>query len=373
MLQEQDSGFGIQAGKKPAGYIKLEIKGEKGVLTSFVQGLKYYHDGEYIYKAFIARTHDRPVFVDTGTIVIGNDGKGQKVWRFNASDIEGTGYSIDDFNVFGILVQKKGYPSQGPVCPLVGSTDRLAPGWKDVLTRQIQGSDLPGDRIEQEIGPKKEKRPVGFDVGQEAGRSSDADVQQVQGLDDRAVSDHPASENTGTDGQPAGGTAETAEQTPTEDSRPCREPADGQEPVKLWDLTDDLADAEGKADMLQDPDSRQPDDWQQGQYLQRYMEAMLEPYPRVEPFETPIEGSTWWRVNDYGYMFGTICDRQGNLKYYVYAVPGVYDEQFDRQMSLYGFSSWHPAQGTDKEWGLNGYWLSYVDAMTGTMANPDIE
>lgn len=117
MLQEQDSGFGIQAGKKPAGYIKLEIKGEKGVLTSFVQGLKYYHDGEYIYKAFIARTHDRPVFVDTGTIVIGNDGKGQKVWRFNASDIEGTGYSIDDFNVFGILVQKKRIPEPGAGMP----------------------------------------------------------------------------------------------------------------------------------------------------------------------------------------------------------------------------------------------------------------
>jgi hypothetical protein len=140
MLREQDGGFGIQAGRKPAGYIKLEVKGKRGLLTCFVQGLKYYQDGEYIYKGFIAKAHDRPMFVDTGTLVIDNSGKGQMVWRFDAADIEGTGYSIEEFDVFGILVQGEGVSNKGLVCPLIGSTGRLAHGWKEALIGQISSS-----------------------------------------------------------------------------------------------------------------------------------------------------------------------------------------------------------------------------------------
>jgi hypothetical protein len=89
--------------------------------------------------------------------------------------------------------------------------------------------------------------------------------------------------------------------------------ANGQEPVMLRDLDDDLDSTGTIAGVKQDWDGQEPIDQQQGQCLQRYMEKMLEAYPRVEPFEDPIKGSTWWQVNDYGYLFGTICDSQGNL------------------------------------------------------------
>jgi len=102
-----------------------------------------------------------------------------------------------------------------------------------------------------------------------------------------------------------------------------------------------------------------------GDKIEGYMEDVLKYYRKVQPFEHPMERCSWWCMNSYNYLFGINYDEAKDIKYYIYGVPGGYNEQAQRQMSMYGFYNWHPVKGKEKRQGVYGYWLAFADAKTG--------
>jgi len=106
MLQESDSDYRIDAGKKLTGYAKIGIRGTKGTLTTYVQNLKYSENGEWIYKGFVARASRDPQLINTGTIIIDKKGKGEGIWKFDAGNVEGVGSDIYEFDIVGVMVYR---------------------------------------------------------------------------------------------------------------------------------------------------------------------------------------------------------------------------------------------------------------------------
>lgn len=278
MLYQEDPGFGADDDKKPEGFLKFEVKGSTGMLTSLVQNLKDLREEGLVYKGFIGST-DGSLFVSTGTIPVDGRGRGESRWRFDPEDIAGTGYGINKFNVFGVMVFGNG--EEEMVCPLAGHTGNLIKDWKRLLGKK----------------------------GAKAGKSTEAEaVAQIS--------------------------TKTLEQqgNMAKKTKPGHHRHSGSE---------------------------------------SFIEEMLKFCPGIQPFCQSDPNCRWWRINSYNYLFGIMFDDSGEIRYYIYGIPGVYNTQAHMQMEAYGFCKWHPQRGEGHRPGDCGYWLAFVDSKTGTLANPD--
>ncbi len=153
ILDHEDGGFENSQGKTPKGYTKIEIKNGKGIISYYVQNLKYYDHAEYIYRGYLIGTKEgKEVYVDNGTFIIDESGKGELVWRFNPDNVDGQGNPIGDFNVIAIVAQAlDSKVRENPItAPLVGFIDKEKVEWKHVLATQSH----PEEQIEEELEEK---------------------------------------------------------------------------------------------------------------------------------------------------------------------------------------------------------------------------
>ena len=149
MLYQEDAGFGKEPGIKPAGFLKLEIKGGAGLLSSLVQNLRDIKDEGMVYKGFIGAS-EGAVFIGTGTIPVDGRGRGESAWRFDPDNVGGTGYNIDRFDSFGVMAP----------CPMAGHWGFFyrCPGIRVYQGRAegtIMQKSLSGDTAEKVQKPRK--------------------------------------------------------------------------------------------------------------------------------------------------------------------------------------------------------------------------
>ncbi len=324
MLQESDPGYRADAGKRPAGFARLEIRGGKGVLTLYVQNLKYFEKGEWIYKGFLAQSDNSNHLINTGVLVIDKKGKGENVWRFDPGDVKDTGEGIDSFDVVGVTAQRKNSHKHDIYCPLIGYTGEEPKDWKEKIFHETH-------------------------YGEESLQNDEAEIPEEVHTDDKPADEqmmgNPVAEET-----EEGGTDRKGERAEVETEEEKNE-------------TDRLKEME--------QGYRQISEQLAGRKIENYIEDALKYYCKVQPFEHPIEGCNWWYINNYNYLFGIKYDDNKRIKYYIYGVPGGYREQMERQMDAWGFYNWHPARGKGKRPGVFGYWLAYVDANTGILVKPE--
>ena len=140
--------------------------------------------------------------------------------------------------------------------------------------------------------------------------------------------------------------------------------------------------------------------------MTNYAMNILKFFEKVQPFEQPLEGYTWWEiehdsknvyrgflpfynylVNAYypypgsaksancqglikkykHYLFGTITEND-DIQYYVYGIPGKFTRSEQPMNGATGFKSWLPIKGNTGD--SLGYWLIYIDPITGKVVNP---
>lgn len=127
-----------------------------------------------------------------------------------------------------------------------------------------------------------------------------------------------------------------------------------------------------------------------------YVLSILRYFPYIDPFRYNLKGYNWWIVdidseneyraflpyfsyvvggnnketftnvttcnqlmNKYGhYLFGLYNEGE-TVKYFVYGIPGGFSEDEHPYGGKTGFSTWFEGQGD------NGYWIIYIDPMTG--------
>ena len=329
MLYQEDAGFGKDPGSKPAGFLKLEVKGSAGLLTSLVQNLKDIKDQGMVYKGFIGAS-EGPVFIVTGTIPVDGRGKGESCWRFDPDNVGGTGYDIDNFDVFGIIALRLGDRAPEIVLPLSGHIGKPRKDWKELLRKNLTG-DAAGTTRES----REPDRTPGEDV-------------------------------------PAAGETKVAE-WPAE----CPETMEEVHKPKMVDMAAETCALKPKQ-AAEAPGEGEPGPGLQQigpeaakhSGLERIIEEALSFYPCVQPFEQPEQDCRWWRINSYNYLFGVKYHQNGGIKYYIYGIPGICHTQAQMQMEVYGFMKWRPLKGEGRIPGDSGYWLAYVDAKTGALANP---
>ena len=131
-----------------------------------------------------------------------------------------------------------------------------------------------------------------------------------------------------------------------------------------------------------------------------YILNILRYFAQVDPFRINLDGYSWWRIDyqyddkgflpyfgyvvnngqryvrqnyivtatdlmsSYGhYLFG-MYESGNEVKFYVYAVPGAFYKDEHPHSGATGFNTWYP--GSE----ITGYWLLYIDALTGEVVYP---
>jgi hypothetical protein len=160
-LENEDSGFEKNDKRIPKGYAKIEVRNGKGLLNVYVQDLKYFKDAKYIYRNYLINTKGKKgAFVNTGTFIIDEKGKGELKVKFNPDNVEGSGKSIEEFNVVAVIAEPIKRSSEGKEIygPLVGymDKDKEKVNWKDVIVYEDKKTKKDND-LDKEYKEKYEE------------------------------------------------------------------------------------------------------------------------------------------------------------------------------------------------------------------------
>lgn len=134
ILQEDDKGYEMAAGKIPTGYAKIEIKNNRGKLTAYAQNVKY---GEKIDYRMLLIAPSKKTAVDMGRLMVDGSGRGELNVEFDADNVMKSGMGISDFMVAAVQTST--------ATPLSGYTGRDKMQWKN----SYHIANKPQDRIDK--------------------------------------------------------------------------------------------------------------------------------------------------------------------------------------------------------------------------------
>jgi len=115
IFNQEDKGFG--AGQDPSGYVKIEVRGNKGKLFALLQNINEGH-GKLKYKLYLIKCDSgKTEAACAGEIPVSNR-SGELKWEFDAENVGKTGIQIDKFDVYAVIVGYTGRENGGVICPL---------------------------------------------------------------------------------------------------------------------------------------------------------------------------------------------------------------------------------------------------------------
>jgi hypothetical protein len=157
IFNQEDKGFG--AGQEPSGYVKIEVRANKGKLFASLQNVNEEH-GKFKYKLYLIRCNsDKTEAVCAGAIPISNR-KGELNWEFDAENVAMTGVKIEKFEVFAVIIEYTGGEKTGVICPLAAyKGSKIA--WRDSFKEVLNASKAsPMPHAQNNISPDKPQVPV---------------------------------------------------------------------------------------------------------------------------------------------------------------------------------------------------------------------
>jgi len=121
ILKPEETGYSILPGREPTGYCKLEIRKGRGKVQIYVQDLKPAEQEGGFYEVYLISEQDKIEPIKLTSIQVDNRGRGEKAVEFDATNINGTGYSLEMFHALAIIFKserpgkglKVGYPLVG--------------------------------------------------------------------------------------------------------------------------------------------------------------------------------------------------------------------------------------------------------------------
>ena len=372
ILQEEEKGYSLASDKLPSGYAKVEIKNDKCKISYYVQNLK--KELEPYHMILICSKKDVKKIIKLGNLNIDDNGRTEINMEFDSEDIDGSKIGIE--KVVGASIVKFQENNLIPVMQGFTTTENLDE-WKkyEIYTRQEAVEDL--------APVIKEEEQVEQVMINESIREPEVEVKEkVQSEPEVEVKEEVQSE-------PEVLEIETRENEQEDAPAPETRQADNIdfekyekeiETVKLYEEEKEFP--SGAA----------------GEYFKNLAEG-LEEIQKLSPeikrcrwYKVPIKhGDDFSKVKDFNrysviyypmeiysryiekyrhFAVGYKYDKNGRMKYIVFAIPGKkygYEQPFDGKS---GFVTWVPSEHSEHKEGTFGYWLMFYDFRNRTIAIP---
>ena len=396
ILQTMDKGFGLTDRKEPAGYCKMEIRRNHGKMQVYVQDMKPAETLQGTYTVLLVSTHEGVKPVEIASLQVGSGGRGEADIAFDPNNMSDSGQPLDKFHALAVLFRPKAGGQEGVQLPLAGfSSQRSELSLnRKLLQRSMEvyakSKALPAAGTEQGAESEKEQKKAALEedaggacseaalVMMEASEEADAVpgmpkvqeevLQPSESIEEEALAPDWEQELKALADQ--GGTSED----PGTYAYPGLE--EDYNPEMLFGDN-----VQGQVPLEQAAPNENY--WDQ---VKEYYLKLFEGHKKVCPFEDAVGEVEWIRVAQRGdilypyypapaygyrphypspdhYLIG-LWRQKGRVRYVVYGVPGIYSAV--PPMSTHGFSRWLPV----KSGRGTGYWLLYIDGVTGNIAYP---
>ncbi len=406
----EDDGFGTL--KKPSGYVRIEVRDSDGKLDMFVKNLKD-NDGDYYMLYLLCEYNDEVKGVHAGNFKPSN-GNANLKWIFNPLNVGESGKDLNSFDTALVVAHKKS--PENNRYPLVACKNKSF-DWKSFFNKEKEknGEDIekapepaedfsgheqeknlaaskdekPEEAFEKEDAPEEEE-PMGMDIilkpeegkddlnteefveeniySADGEENNNTDIEKNIEKKDYSDIEDKDYEDLDTEGKCIYGDDETCQKEEDEEVNPCEDCYEKKTVLKQAVPSDGPADID-KLVILFD----------------RHFE-------RVNPFESRRSDYTWWKVNNPVYLNDLLyqCDIKAPLLFnpsvmrahyrYRYLIAGLYKDVKGkrtylacgipgnprRDRSPFGSLCKFVVEGRRNKRSLVlGYWLVYIDPLTG--------
>ncbi|MGI6536957.1 MAG: hypothetical protein ACOX22_01075 [Caldicoprobacterales bacterium] len=370
ILKVQDPGYGLYEGREPAGYGKLEIMNNHGSLLIYVQDLKPARQGQSIYDVVLVSNNDDIYPVKLTSIQIPDKGKGEYEITFDPRNVRESGNEIGQYH--GLAIVDRDLKGERNLrFPLVGCSDkRVKLDWREGVTKQLiqmYGDAVQNEPAESEQTQKEDASGIIEDV-QDAQKESEPDMSEEAELAEESADDGPAEEELLFEEPVENLSSDEEDNEMHNESEKTGIP----EPEEESPLQEDIfEEAQFLSENISDESSILSEYnntyWSK---VESYYNNLFKNHIKVMPFEDGIGEVDWIRVENWDpgswfdhYLIG-LHRHLGRVRYVIYGIPGMYTAV--PPMSVYGFSRWLPVKNG---YGA-GYWLLYIDAVTGNITYP---
>ena len=185
IFTNEDGGY--EAGQKPSGHVRLEVREGRGKLHAAIQNLRP-GNGRFSYKLYLLNTNGSEVRAAYTGLLVPEPNKAELEWGFDPQNVGATGIDIDKFDMAVVLVENE-RSDYSVICPLAayrGSRKEWRSGFRTALlkksmevgntaesgkTKEADNSINPAGVPVNEAKPNKDKDlkiPVN-EAGQNAG------------------------------------------------------------------------------------------------------------------------------------------------------------------------------------------------------------
>lgn len=153
IFSNEDGGY--EAGQKPSGHIRLEVREGRGKLHAAVQNLRP-GKGRYVYKLYLLNTGGSEVRAAYTGQLTPEPNKAELEWSFDPRNVGATGIAIEDFNMAAVLVEHE-RPDYAVICPLAAYRGRKTEWRNGLRTALAKKTSIPESTV----------NPVGLPVNPE--------------------------------------------------------------------------------------------------------------------------------------------------------------------------------------------------------------
>lgn len=386
IFEEEDQGYGTSA--TPSGYAKIEIKNGKGRLNVFVQNLKPMGNESPYRVYFIKKSGNHAKHVLIGDIVFSRS-NGQMILDFDPDNIKNSGLSLNDFDVISIGTITDNNRIIWPLCAYRNEKIK----WNKHVTSLIQTDNKQSDKILPKsdnsvnviskynaditsvynAGDKKESNVIPYPTEDAKVESEGEEYQELVYKDKESV--EPPQKSINTQNQ----YTDKAADCPVEPLgvHKCAQSLNQQHCANCY--LHDLQKAK-KTQEIRKGDMNQ---------LRNELDTYFERYC---PFNNRRKDYIWWKVNSPVYLnnilhqfdikaailfnpkvlmthfkyrhliVGIYKDKRTEKDYMVYGVPGAY--KIDEK-PFGDICRWVQVEGAQLRYGAFGYWLVYIDPISG--------
>lgn len=99
LLQEENRRFALDKTQKIHGHMKLENDADKGLIVVLAENVKFFPQGEYVYKLIFAGTKkEKRHYHLVGTLSLNAYGTAEGSFRINPQNLDGHGMALWDFS-----------------------------------------------------------------------------------------------------------------------------------------------------------------------------------------------------------------------------------------------------------------------------------
>jgi len=154
IFTNEDSGF--EAGQKPSGHVKIEVREGRGRLHTTVQNLRA-GNGRFEYVLYLlCGAGERMEAVRVGPLKPGSN-KSELDWNFNPNNVGQSGYPVNAIDIIAILVEYAGGQQGRVLCPLAAYRSKRVQ-WRSGLAQSLLKKDMsPEIKAAENAGENADK------------------------------------------------------------------------------------------------------------------------------------------------------------------------------------------------------------------------